>query len=697
MAGRIRIDEEEVSPGKIIHVTLQSPEERQFIQQIRIYKDVPAADVAAGVLPQAYYIGGVSISFEQNSVETGEPFEVEVDSLNFTPGTYFFLMIVPFSDAFIYDKVRVVEGDELALSWVRRDMVRHNRKFEIYSYSGDLLDTDREGKIPPVAMKMDTIYTLAINLKYFEAFQNKIRVDLYDPSGLELQYENLMEIKVIREVELDGQVVLTGKCSGTSVSYKAYGQGIVLVHFRTPAKQKYYEYDGELAFIFSAVEADSGHCTFKENERRYFIDDTPAHPYIPNFAAYNEREYPGQPWRNDYPFDTIRLRFARYGTLGMNTHQEIVRFTELAESIFLTATKGFFRLEVEGTNLVPYVNNANREKVAEWYRQVPKTPNKPMLDLERPEELELAVMLYYEERTDDGEEITRDMLAIYPPGLHKEDLTAYIYDGNGGSRNPLGRAMGEIGCRLQAARLHPAEVFYEGTGANRTYHFDLSVCQSCGNTVEEYRTYLSEEYNGMRMLGVLIHELGHIAWLGRAGVTNGDLSERYLPFRSDFVQIDRSIGYYTRYEFMSYGRSNSSLQDVSYGDAFLEKLLEAYSRPEVEIEFISHPNRGNNTITVNAGDRIIFDLVGKAKSGLATLWYRVEQSPVRLAYNTPERFGYRYYDEDRPRMRLDSMRVTLNLTKAGEYVYCMRSKDLLHPIKWQHHESALGKFTIIVM
>lgn len=694
MNGTLEITEERITPGKLIHFTLQATAEVPFIGIMRIFKDVPAAQAENGSFPNSYFIGSWSISIEQSAVPMGEPFQLELDSLNYTEGTYYFVTspLGNFNEK-VFDKIEIVEEGNVMLNRLRVDMEKNGRRYEVYTNRGELLGVDISGKLPPAAMLMNKIYNLAINLKYFKAFKNSIRVDLYDPSGLELQNEGLMELKIIRELDLDEEVNINSNCPGNAIDYEAYHRSIVVIQFRTPQHRKYYEYDGELAFVFSAVDRDATNCDYHLQEKRFFLDDTPAYPPIPDYATYNRINFPGQEIRNKYPFDKRTLRIVRFGSLGITTPTEIGDLTRLVESGFRSATKGYFELEVAGTHLMPYLNHRNRPKVIEWYNRVPKTPNKRILNLEDPIELEFATLLYYYEKDDNGKEMVEDLQTFYPEGLHKEDITVYLFDGPG----TLGSAMGSGACRVKAGRLYPAWVFYEDSAAGKTYHLDYTDCVFCGDTIADHRQTLINEVKITELANVIIHELGHIFWLRKTGISTGDQAERYLPFRSDFVQIDRSLGYFTRFEFMSYGRDRTTLEGMTYGDEYLERILDTYSRPEAEVAFVSHPDQGNNTISVAAGDPVVINLIGKAKSGLRALWYNNQDGPVVFDVGTPERDGSRYYDPEDIRVKFDTFQITLKFTKPGEYVYRLQTRDRLHPIKWQNHQSERLLFTIRVV
>jgi hypothetical protein len=692
MDGTINIEEDQVQSGEEIQIELQSPEDSPFIQQIRIFKDPSADDIAHNSWPLINMLGSISISAEQSSVEIGEPFTVTVDTLNYSSGDYYFVTIAP-GHEYIHDNIQITPMNQAPLISIRRDTTNNNILFAIYSENGAFIADVSTGG-PPPALSVNTIYILAVNLNMLQNFSNIIHVNFYDTAGVRLEKEDILKIKIVRDKQFFQILKVQGNCPGEPIDLASFPDGIALIHFRTPKHQKYYEYDGQLHFHFGGNVVGNPNCDFEDFEDFSIVshlDDLPAHPAIPDFQSYNQQRYPGQPWRNNYPFDTRHVRIVRFGNIGFTTDVELQQLGEEFERQFAIATKGYFRVIVDGVHYFPLVQQINQQKVVNWYQNIRKTPGKEVLNLIDPDQLYLATLLYYYEHNEN--EFVNDMKSIYPMLSNNEELTIYLFDGPGS----LGRAMGADGNRVKVTRLYPGYVFYQGSGNDRTYHFDLEACNFCGSTVAEYLDFLERDSATMeQLINVVLHEFGHTGWMKKAGVSTGDLSTKKLPFASDTVYHDDSVGYFTRFEYMSYGRSRSTLSGMSYGDAYLEEILTAYTQPVASIEFISHQDEGNQTITVQPGEQIVFKLHGSAGSGLSMLWYFNESSPAPLVYNSPEKFGVFVYDPDGPRVRIDHKEITIALAVPGTYIYGYRSRSRLYPVVWQPHQSVLGTFTINV-
>lgn len=688
MSTSLEIVEDEVQAGQEISPQLQSPEDKPFINEIRIFKDPSPEDVANDNWPLVNMIGSISILAEQSSVEIGAPFVVNVDTLNYAPGEYYFVTFAV-GDDFVHDHVQITPMDEVSLTVMRSDMTDHNRTFALYAADAAVIAAASADFPPPVVFP-NSVYALAVNLNMFQSFNNTIHVNFFDSAGVVLEKVDIMKIYVLRGGQGIQTVTDDPGCEGEPVDLDEYPDGIALIHFRMPKHQKYYEYDGQLHFTLSGKTSPDPGCEMEYFTIEIHLDDTPAHSAIPTFDEYNADIYPGQLWRNDFPFDTRHVRIARFGNVRLANPAELEDLVPQFESEFPTAAKNYFRVVVDAYHIFPLVQEMNQEKVINWYQSVPKTPGKDVLNLADPNQLYLATLLYYYEHNET--EFVNDMKAVYPMLSNGEDLTLYLFDGPG----KLGRAMGADGNRVKVTRLYPGYVFYQGEGEERTYHLDLEAFASCGDTVEEYLDYMEGSGSTVQTINTMIHELGHTYWLKKAGISTGDLSTRKLPFWSDTVYEDDSTGYFTRFEYMSYGRDRSTLEGMSYGDAYLERILAAYARPEAWIELVSHEDEGEQTITVTPGEEIVFRLYGSAGSGLRMLWYFNQASPVPLEYGTPEKFGVYVYNTDGPRVKLDHKDITMMLSIPGSYVYLYRARSRLYAIAWQPHQSAVGSFTINV-
>jgi hypothetical protein len=560
--GAINIVPDQVRVGQVLQINLQSPPDIPFIQQVRIFKDPNPQDVSSNNWPLARMTGGVSITDEQNAVQPGQPFSLAVDTFYYTPGAYYFQTFAVGMTA-IYDSVQVLAREDWPLSFTREGVYAENGQF----LAGPGADE------PLAALSPSAPGVLVLELNQWRGLRNTVHVDFDSPDGSRLEKADLLQIKIIPDRAFTDTLSLEDDVAGIRLDRGSFAQGLARAYFRAPAHQKYYENAGRLRFRFSGVPLANTNSQFSEFSFSIRFEDSPAQAPIPDFATCNEQTYPGQAWRNDYPLDVRHVRLVRIGNVRLMEDQELQAVAAQLAHYFSLASKGYFRLAVDGIHRFPLANPQNQEKVIQWYQSAPKTPEKSLLDLGDANQLYLAAMLYYYEHL--LSEFEQDIKKIYAPGANNEDLTIYLFDGPG----DLGQAMGANGIRIKITRLYPIYVFYQGTGTNRTYHSDLGACAFCGNTIADYLAFLQNEGSTIQTLNTTIHELGHAFWLKNLGLNAADLSTINLPFNSDIKMLDDSVSFFRRSEYMSYARNRDTLEGLTFGDIFLERLLAAYPTP----------------------------------------------------------------------------------------------------------------------
>jgi hypothetical protein len=667
------IVESEISVGQLFDVRFEPPPDRSFGWNFAIYRDT--------VSPQNF-LTNPSLIAAQDSVPSGSPFVVTVDTLNWEPGLYV-IRALNYTDT-----IEVLPRPASATERVSADMISGSRAFGLYSEEGDFLADDVDGDAIPV-IDMGTVYVLAVDLNRFRNLRNRVDLRFFSPDGSELLSDKLLQVNLIEERSMGTMMTVHGICPAQPLDPSSYPGGIALAFFRTPAHQRHYEYDGQVRFRLRANPLGGPSlCAEQDIEVKAFLEDSPAAEALPSFEEYNAERYPGELDRNSYPLDTHHVRIVRFGGLGMTDPAALGAAARDIERYFSIATKGYFKLVVDGVETLPYDEPGNVLKVEQWYQSAPKTPGKPTLNLADPNELYLATLLYYYEHED---EFVQDFLALYPSRSHGEDLTIYWVDGPGA----LGRGMGNIGAtRVKISRLYPGSLFYEGVGEDRTYHYDLASCADCGDATGEYLEFLSQVGGLDTFKNTTLHELGHVLWSGRSGFSVGDGKVRRLPFPSSNSVLDGSRGFFTRFEYMSYGRDRSVLDGMSYGDDFLGGLLRTYSEPEGSVQFRSHGPGGEADAVVKPGDNIIVLLDGQAGSGLSELSYRVIAAPVELSgFATAGDFGY----DDRPRPPGRVVEeVTFSLETPGTYTYELIVRDRLYGEIPGHPHEYRQVFTIRV-
>lgn len=669
----ICVVEQEIVEGQRFDVHFQPPPGRSFGWNFSLYRDS---------VSQENFLTNPSLSAAQDAVPAGSPFVITLDSLNWQPGIYV-VRALTYTDSIV-----VLPRPAAASERVRDDMIAGGRTLGLYSEDGDLV-ADETGAEPLPVMEMGTVYAVAIDLNRFRNLRNRIDLQLLAADGVEVLAENLLQISLVTERSMGAMMTVHGACPAQLLDPDSHASGVALSFFRSPEHQPYHENDAPVRLrLRGNVLGGPSLCAEQDIVVNAFLDDDPALPPIPSFEEHNAENYPDEPSMNDWPLDTRHVRIVRFGGLGMNGIDELDAAVRDIESYFSVATKGYFELVVDGVEIIPYDAPANVLKVTDWYETAPKTPGKPVLDLDEPDERYLATLLYYYEHE---EEFVDDFLALYPSQSQGEDLTIYWVDGPGS----LGVGMGNIGAtRIKISRLYPGSLFYDGTGEDRTYHYDLESCSGCGDTTAEYIEYLAEVGGLDTFRNTTLHELGHVLWSQRSGFSVGDIQTRRLPFNSAYTVLDRSQGFFTRFEYMSYGRDRRVLDGMSYGDVFLGSLLLSYAEPVGEVECLSHSGDGEAVAVVEPGEEIVVRFGGVTGSGLLEISYGVLSGPVELSGAAASgSFGY---DAVPRRTRAANEEVSFSLQTPGEYSYELVVLDQLHGEIEGHEHEHRQVFTIRV-
>ena len=669
----ICVVEQEIGEGQRFDVNFQPPPGGSFGWNFSLYRDS---------VSQENFLTNPSLSAAQDAVPAGSPFVIALDSLNWQPGIYV-VRALTYTDSLV-----VLPRPAAPAEKVRNDMIAAGRTLGLYSEDGDLV-ADEAGAEPLPVMDMGTVYAVAIDLNRFLNLRNRIDLQLLAADGVEVLAEYLLQLSLVTERSMGAMMTVHGACPAELLDPDDYAAGVAISFFRSPEHQPYYENDAPVRLrLRGNVLGGPSMCVEQDIVVNAFLDDDPALPPVPSFQEYNAENYPDQPSMNDLPLDTRHVRIVRFGGLGMTGIDELEAAARDIESYFSVATKGYFELVVDGVDIIPYDAPANVQKVTDWYETAPKTPGKPVLDLEKPDERYLATLLYYYEHED---EFVDDFLALYPSQSQGEDLTIYWVDGPGS----LGVGMGNIGAtRIKISRLYPGSLFYDGTGEDRTYHYDLDSCSSCGDTTADYIAYLAEVGGLDTFKNTTLHEFGHVLWSKRSGFSVGDIQTRRLPFNSAYTVLDRSQGFFTRFEYMSYGRDRTVLDGMSYGDVFLGNLLLSYQEPVSEVECLSHAGDTEAVAVVEPGEEIVVRLGGITGSGLLEISYGLLSGPVELSGVAAS--GSFVYDTVPRRTRAANEEVSFSLQTPGEYSYELVVRDQLHGEIEGHEHEHRQVFTIQV-
>ena len=655
------IEEEHVAEGQVFNVNFLPPPGGTFYWNFSIYWNF---------YDPGNSLGGGSLTEAQDSVPPGTSFAIPQDSLNWPAGDYFF-----YSSGYS-DILTVTPRDPAVEDLIRTDMLDHGRTLGLYGETGNFINDELGEADPLPVLAIGAVHAVAVYLNQFLNLRNHIEMQFLDPEGSEVLISSLLEMRFIREYTMNKILTVHGDCPAEPLDPNSVPDGVAILFFRTPSHHPYYENDGQVRFVLPGnlvIDGSPEVCVHSDITVSAFLDDLPASEPLATFEEYNLTNYPDDPNQNDFPLDTLCLRFVRFGGLGLMDPNEIQTAADNVKSHFSIATKGYFAVTVDGISLIPYDHATIVQKVNDWYEAVPKTPSLSVLDLNDSNELYLATLLYYYEH--DQDEFVDDLTALYPPHSMGEDLTVYWFDGPGS----FGKGMGNVGAtRIKISRLYPTSVFYEGSGEARTYHYDLASCTACGDadTTSEYLAYLTEAGYLDTFLSSTLHEFGHVLWSDRSGFSTGDGQTKMLPFSNDWVIRDRSVGYFTRFEYMSYERDRTILEGMSYGDLFLQRLLLSYAEPTGGVQFQSHTDRGGNVIFVAPGDTIELVLEATTGSGVATIGYLNTEAPTILTGDANS-VEFTYGVIPKP-TKIVAEEVSFLLSALGQYQYAFNVADQLH-------------------
>lgn len=296
----LEIIQDEVRSGEPIEIELTLPDGGVSPRQIRVFR---TPDFWISKLFSAR-----TVSREDATTVNGQSMRVAFDTLNYSPGTYYFAIYVGESiPNYIYDSVNILPRDDAVPGSIADDMRQMGSVLGLYRKSGESI-------LPSESVFPGETLALAVNLNLVGSFDNSVSVDL---SGPTFYLPDLMQLKISRDFDesktnLAGQ---TDPCYGTvDAGDFSPNDGIAVVYFRAPQHKKFHEYDGELDFVLNARLPATQGCQRSIETLSVYFEDDPASAPIPDFETFNETNFPGQTIRNNFPFDSFDVRIVRVST-----------------------------------------------------------------------------------------------------------------------------------------------------------------------------------------------------------------------------------------------------------------------------------------------------------------------------------------------------------------------------------------------
>lgn len=674
----------EVASGDKFTLLIQPPADRRLIAILRVKKDAPILedgmpDFRLPVLSE------IPIQNIQNEHGLGEAFEIEIDTLFYTPGRYTFFTFAPGIEGHLWCQVEILAADQTGRQNALGSFAVGSGIFRLFDINGTELQTEGNTRSLP-QLQMGTVYYLGINLSPLAGISEQISVDFRSPDGTKLLSRDLLRIYTFPELSRFQSLSLSSSCPGVDASAIRTLAPIKILPFRTPEHLDYYEYDGQLRFQLDIKTAPN--CAEQTLSFDVTLDDSPALPAIPGYKDYLTEHYPQNPERlYRTPLDRRTFKLVRIGKFALTSANELGNAASTIEKAFWYGTKQYFQANCIGTELINWEDHHQiYQKIKAWYYNLPKTPGMPHLSWKDERHRHLAYMMYYSEHPDS---FKTDLQQQYPPHSGGEDFTVYIVDGG----PSLGSAMGGAGFYARYMRFYNRRGFTEtDEHGNTTYHYDTSYFfpGDDGTFDTFWENYLETRSAPDGFANTAVHEMGHIFWNDRVGLSFGDGQDRNLPFYSAPQMVDRSIGYFTRNEFMSYGRNRTTLDGQTYGDDILSKLIEAYQAPMLNLSIKSdHTANSKGYYSVGVGGTFACLIQGDTYSGLRKLSYALIQYKGSQYPTEQDLIGHvELYDPLRGRVKSDSLYVKFTLNTPGLYVYEMTVEDLLEPIPGQVHSDS---------
>ena len=671
----------EVTSGETFTLRVQPPADRRMIFVMRVKKDPTILEDGTPDFDRPV-LTEIPIQNVQGEHGLGEAFEVEIDTLFYSPGSYLFYTSVIGRPETIWCQVNVLPADEVSLQRARGAFATGNGIFRLFDNDGNELQAEGNPHSTPV-LAMGTTYYLGINLSPLSGISEKVRVDFRSSDGYKLLRRDILTLYTFPGTTIHTPLSFSPDCPGTDASASRTLTPIRVFPFRTPEHLDYYEYDGQLRFQLD-IKTDPG-CVAQTLSFDASLDDSPALSAIPDYKDFVAEHYPQNPERlYRTPLDRRTFKLVRIGKYVLTSDKELNDAASTIEKSFWYGTKRYFQANSIGTELINWENHPQiYKKIKGWFHRLPQTPGMPHLTWKDERHRHLAYMLYY---TEHPNHFTIDLQQQYPPHSGGEDFTIYIVDGG----DALGRAMGNPGFFSRYMRFYSYRGFTQtDENGNTTYHYDTSYFfpGDDGTFDTFWENYLRTRSNPDAYLNTAVHEMGHIFWNERVGLSFGDGQDRNLPFYSAPQMVDRSIGYFTRNEFMSYGRDRTKLEGQTYGDDILSKLIEAYQAPSLSLTIKSdHIANSKGYYNVGVGGTFAFTMQGDTYSGLRKLSYALVKYSGPQYPSEQDLLGeVKLYDPLVGRVKSDSLYQKLTFNAPGFYIYEVTVEDLLEPTPGQVH------------
>ncbi|MEZ4685435.1 MAG: hypothetical protein R3B47_05050 [Bacteroidia bacterium] len=491
----------------------------------------------------------------------------------------------------------------------------------------------------------------------------------------------MLTIYTFSQLSIHRDIAFNSVCSGEDANSYALLNPVHVIPFETPQHLDYYEYDGILRFSLTVKSGTN--CHEETLTLDAFLDDGPALQAIPDYKEYLALHFPDRVQEMfEFPMDRRSFRLVRIGSYAYEDYAGLLIEAKKIRKLFFKATKYYFQLDIHGVDRIDWEDNhAFFTRVKNWYKALPKATDATVLQWSDKRQRFLVFLMFMWDHRTENATILRQ---LYPPKSNGEDFTIYFADGI----ETLGRGMGDEGLMVRGYRHYPSRDFYSTDSNGQRVH-RLEIPEPFDGFDSYWENYLQTRLN-QTYLNTTIHEMGHTFWGSRVGLTFGDLADRHLPFYSRPAMIDASLGYFTRNEFMSYGRDRSELDGQTYGDEILSKLIEAYKPPEIGIEATSghQPEPVKGYYKLEPGETFSFELQGQAGSGIRSLSYEIHfTSGVNQDLEGSLHGGEQMYPPETGRVRSGSFPVALTFPERGIYTYRCLIVDRLEPVEGHIHRS----------
>jgi hypothetical protein len=235
----------QIPSGEKLILNIQPPVDRRFISGVRVATE--RSTNAEGEVTFSSYLTQLKIGDIQEQHGLGEAFSLEVDTLFYEAGTYYFFTFAPGDPQNVWCEVEILPPSAAIRERISGSFAASGEVLRIFDSEGHELSADPDIHPLPV-LRTDSHYYLGIHLAGISAIAPQVEVDFMDEAGNTLLFSQLLTIYTFPQETTTQDISFNENCEGHFVPRNPLTTPIHYFAFRTPDHLVYYEYDGVLRF-----------------------------------------------------------------------------------------------------------------------------------------------------------------------------------------------------------------------------------------------------------------------------------------------------------------------------------------------------------------------------------------------------------------------------------------------------------------